>query len=239
MADDETRDDELVYISLWDDVQETVGPADGQKITLVRAGFLEQLVEDPRVIKRLPDLLEATQALAEALEAGGRTHPDVARVNLGCRRISEQLVREELGLDWPWVQGAVFRTVIRMLKRELPDMHAGLPPLGEFVVYSPTIRIKVGPGIPIDEVIQEIRDLLTRLEQIQAEAMKPDPVRRHAVRSEDEARIRAWGRWYYRRFVFPKITERALARDEQKDRRTIRVGVAEAKRLLSLGSYRF
>ncbi len=229
------------YIAWADGLTEAVDPADGQRIGLVRAGFLEALVEDPRVIDRLPALLAAMEKLHKAIEISGRDHPDTEQATREFSGINEHLVREKLRLDWPWVMGALLRTTSRMIQEGIEDPRAALPPVGDYTVVSPPFKIEVGSGIPLAEVIEELRGLLTKLEAMAANT-GDDQARRHAVRSSDDANIRAWGRWYYERVVkpeSPKTSERAVAKAYGKDRKTIREGVAEARRLLSLSIPRF
>ena len=152
-------------------------------------------------LRELDNLIEHCRGRRRAVEQGTR------EVN----GINEHLVREELGLDWPWVMGALLRTTIRMLKEGIADPGAALPEVGDYTICSPTFKIEVGQGIPIDEVIEELRDLVATLEKMRADTGASDAARRHAVRSSDDTAIRAWGRWYYERVV-KGTSERAVAR---------------------------
>jgi hypothetical protein len=234
----EDRFEDPRYIDWADSLTVPVVAADGQRLGLVRAGFLDALVEDPRVIERLPDLLAAMEKLRTAIDTSGRAHPDTQQANREFCGINERLVREELRLDWPWVMGALLRTTLRMIRDEIEDPRAALPEVGDYTICSPPFKIEVGQGIPLDEVIDEVRDLLAHLEEMRADTGASDAARRHAVRASEEADVRAWGRWYYER-VIKKTSERAVARAESKDRKTIRDGVEKATRLLSLGIPRF
>jgi hypothetical protein len=216
-----------------DGYQDGVTTMEGQRIAQVRAGFLGDLVEDPRVFRRLPALLEQVR---EFYEAGDGRSGEAADAFL---TPGVQLVQEELRLDWPWVVAALYRTVDVMLRRGIEAPRKALPEPGETVLVTANdATFETKGGLLYEENIERLRDAIAQMEHHKAQAIADDDARGQAMRAA--ASYRAWGKWFYAvRVKRPPTSIRALATADRKDRKTVRDGIAEAKRLLSLGRYKF
>jgi hypothetical protein len=216
-----------------DGYQDGVTTMEAQRAAQVRAGFLEELVEDPRVYRRLPALLEQVR---EYYEAGKRLSGEAADAFL---TPGVQLVHEELRLDWPWVVAALYRTVDVMLRCGIEAPRKALPEPGETVLVTANdAAFETKGGLLYDENIERLREALAQMEQHKAQAIAPDDARGQAPRAAES--YRAWGKWFYAvRVKRPAASINGLATADRKDRRTVRAGIAKAERLLSLGRHKF
>jgi hypothetical protein len=146
------------------------------------------------------------------------------------------LVRDELGLPWPWcavgLLEAFHRTVlgVEALPREEVAVHA--PPVAAW--FPPPLD---GEGLDENEA---------RWDALNAEMKARFAEARHAASSPDRFRarppeqLRLYARWFYaHRVAQPRCSINALAKVTRKDRKSVRQGIRTAEQLLDLGAYKF
>ncbi len=89
------------YAGWADDFQDSVTAADGQRIVQVRAGFLEALVQDPRVLRALPAWLKKAQEADQVLrEAAERAEKDLLTVEEALMKNAEAVTESGRAADW-------------------------------------------------------------------------------------------------------------------------------------------
>lgn len=234
--DFDTAGARLRYVPELDDFQGDVTLAEAQTALAVRQGFLRALVNDPRVTRWLTDRARA------AVEAR-RIAPNHLDGLL-------KLVRDELGLNWPWCNERIIEVFAAMMhgaavhdleggrvEVEIPEPHEVQEPQLEAGVHAPpTIAcFMTQEGEAVDDALQRAaafyRDLVHHLLSAAAPAAG-------GRASHDHERLRLLGRWYYEnRVARPRQSINALAKIYRRDRKVIRDGIRKAGVLLSLGAF--
>jgi len=221
--------------------------AEAQRILEVRAGFMEALVHDPRVVALFQGWVDQAQQSARA--AAGAVPPELVFDDI------MPLVEVELGLRWPWVAIELLHTFHRMIELQIADPARALPPAGAVGVLAP--QFKFDFAVEDGESTAEVRaklallvsEVLALLRKVEAEADAGPP---HKAPRKDTGYLRTRGRWFYEMRVRrppAKITPLAAeyhatqghpGRFVDHDcRKQIRDGLREAERLLALNSYIF
>lgn len=234
------------FVPEADVFQPSVSQAEGAEISLTRAGFMEAALEDPRVLRRVGVWIGLLREYAQLVATGAAPPtldigPDVIR-----------LVRDELGLPWPWVAVDLLTTIHRMDELKVDEPVQAMPPAWEIAVLSPLFTIEVQDGDATDDVRAELLRALTALDH--AEAAAKGKRQQKGPRGAGDY-LRTWGRWYYEaRVRRPAKSIRAIAAahhaaqahvrdlgdtEHHDDRKHVRKAIAKAERLLSLGAYSF
>ena len=203
----------------------------GRRAIAVRAGFMEALIADPRVIRQLDGWLEQLATAADTLNT------DTVL----------PLVLEELGLRWPWCAMDILDTMHRMITLKIDDPVKALPPMTAGVLASPMVTVfEIQEG----EVVDAAR---ARWLQLSAAVLAELDAAEEAVvggrTPKGEQHLRLWGRWFYEARVkrpadpVSRIAARHHVdaghpgRFEDHCRKQVRQAIDEAQRLLNLGQY--
>lgn len=221
---------------------------EAQRILEVRAGFMEALVHDPRVIALFQGWVDQARQYS-ARAAGGAVPPELVFDDI------VPLVEVELGLRWPWVAIELLHTFHRMIELQIGDPAGALPPAGAVGVLAP--QFKFDFAVEDGESTAEVRarlallvsEVLALLRKVEAEADAGPP---HKAPRKNTSYLRTYGRWFYEMHVRRspgKITSLAAeyhatqghhGRFEDHDcRKQVREGLRQAERLLALNSYIF
>jgi hypothetical protein len=215
--------------------------ADGKRAVEVRAGFMEALIQDPRSVRHFLAWLDACERHAAELKAGKKRQAPMLDV--------ETLVRDELGLPWGWLTTALLDVFHRMVLSKTVEAEQVLP-AEEARVLAPPLCLWF--SVEVGESNNDARKRLTDLyEGAIAEFDAADRAlsggiatrqsarrRRSGTDDADTGHLRDYGRWFYKaRVANPVKSIRAVAFESKCDRSTVRDGIAEAERLLSIGAY--
>lgn len=125
--------------------------AEAQRILEVRAGFMEALVHDPRVIALFEGWLGQLAHYGELEDRGEGPVDPVFDVL--------PLVQVELGVRWPWVAVELLHTFHRMVQLRIADPVKALPEPGSPGVLAP--RFELGFTVEHGESTEEARARLT------------------------------------------------------------------------------
>jgi hypothetical protein len=213
------------------------------------------LVVEPRVIALYEGwcarLLPPIQAVVRTHAAGRPTRPLVVGLRTQWRanaREALRLVRDDLGLAWPWCAMELISTFANMLHIHDVSPVAARIALEHVVLAPPLIVPRSAP--PPDETLEEMllrlaAPLVAALEYINAK--RDDPM---GWAVADEEKYRRWGRWFYETLVKqPKESVSALAAKhcavehantnlsaDHDCRKRVRYGITEARRVLDVMS---
>jgi hypothetical protein len=206
----------------------------GRRAIAVRAGFMEALIVDPRVLVRFREWLEQLA-----------TAPDTLNTDTVL-----PLVLEELGLRWPWCAMDILDTLHRMITLKIDDPVKALPPMTAGVLAPPMaafFEIEEGGGETVDEACARWEEL-DRTVRAELSAAKEAAAGGRTPKGEQHLRL--WGRWFYEARVkrpaepVVKIAARHhldaghSGRFENHDcRKQVRHAIEESERLLNLGEY--
>jgi hypothetical protein len=204
----------------------------GRRAIAVRAGFMEALIADPRVVLRFHGWVEQLATAPDTLNTD-----DVL-----------PLVLEELGLRWPWCAMDILDTLHRMITLKIDDPVKAFPPMAAGVLAPPMVTVfEIQEGEAVDAV-------RARWQQLSAAVLGELDAAEEAVASgripKGEQHLRLWGRWFYearvKRPAEPVIKIAARhhvdaghpGRFENHDcRKQVRRAIDESERLLNLGEY--
>jgi hypothetical protein len=228
-----TNPEQRAFIPVADLLLPDVSLNEGQRVFLVREGFMEALVHDPRVLRFFESWIAAARA--------GAPFDDPT-----------SFVADELGLRWPWCTVGLMETFHRMvlLVKDF-DPAKALPPPGEAVVLAPPIKLtfRTKDGESVQSARFRLLSLVVDALVLFDETEKPVDGADRAPRKDTEY-LRTWGRWFYEaRVRKPPTTIMAIATEhhaasrhpgkfEDHDcRKQVREGIAEAEHLLSRGAY--
>ncbi|HUF93614.1 MAG TPA: hypothetical protein VMR23_14655 [Candidatus Limnocylindria bacterium] len=199
---------------------------------LVRGGFMEALLGDPRVIRQFTTWCE------RAFKPKGKVDVDDAL----------EFVRDELGVSWPWCVEGIVTAWVRMARAgrivstegatavvEFPDADADLGE--EAAVLAPPLVVwfTTHDGEATDEALERWKDVDAA---VRGELTRAEAAHAGGPRGKQPDDHRARGRWFYQaRVARPPRSINAIARENSVARATVRNGVNGAHRLLDLGKY--
>lgn len=211
------------FFPVADLFQPHVGLAQARAAVTVQQEVLAALLADPRVLALFGRWHEQLAAAPQRLNTDGVL----------------SLVRDELGLPWPWcavgLLEAFHRTSLgaEALSREEET---------EVAVHAPPLAAWFPP--PLDG--ESLDENEARWDALNAEMKARFAEARHAAPSADRFRarppeqLRLYARWFYaHRVAQPRCSINALAKDARQDRKSVREGIRTAEQLLGLGAYRF
>jgi hypothetical protein len=219
--------------------------AEAARALAVRAGFMEALVRDPRVIRLLTSWVNQLVRWDEGVKANGQAR----RLVLKPKGSLLRLVLEELELSWAWLPVEIMHVFHRMVQLKEPDPAAALARPTSVGVAAPPLSVTfaTGDGETTEQAWARLQALCA---DVRAEFDRATKELARGWAPKDGARLRTWGRWYYEaRVAHPPKTIMALAIDNHRRarhpglfgdhdcRKQVRDGIKQAGRLLGLGAY--
>lgn len=211
------------FFPVADLFQPHVGLTQARAAVTVQQEVLAALLADPRVLALFGRWHEQLASAPQRLNTDGVL----------------SLVRDELGLPWPWCAAglleAFHRTILGV--EALPQEEET-----EVAVHAPPLAAWFPPaadGESLDEAEARWDALNAEMKARFAEARNPAPAP-GLFRARPPEQFRLYARWFYAHHVAqPRSSINALAKAARRDRKSVRQGIRNAKLLLDLGAYRF
>ena len=236
--------------SVWTEVCpliDGVSAADHQRFAAAAAGFMEALVEDPRLTALQASWRADMKAVlwlcvAKVLEVDTRQVPaPILAVEHAMR-----FVEKDLQMPWPWVAVVLLQDCLFDAFSEISGEPLERTVHAKSIVIAPPLHLTPIPGESTEEQRQRLADAWSRLEFAEQRALDGTRTGRRRAPKNRGAIHQDYGRWFYEaEFRVPRRTHHALGRELAVHRnhahpvvcdcyKTVSRGIKEARRLFGL-----